>query len=44
MLKIILKSLICKHAYNKIRTIHGDEIIRMNARSEWKCGKCGWVT
>ena len=44
MIKSIIKSIFCKHDYQIVRTIHGDMINHLNARSEWKCSKCGWFT
>ena len=45
MIKEIIKSILCKHNYKLVRTIHGDEIINMGyARSEWKCSKCNHIT
>ncbi|NNH79440.1 hypothetical protein HLH17_17760 [Acinetobacter sp. ANC 5380] len=44
MIKKIIKSIFCRHDYKLIRTIHGDQINHMNARSEWQCEKCKWVT
>jgi len=42
VLRNIIKRILCKHLYReKIRTIHGDEIIRINMRSEWICMDCG---
>lgn len=40
----LLKRLFCKHDYEFIRNIHGDEIIFMGfKRSKWKCWKCGKI-
>jgi hypothetical protein len=40
----ILKQLFCKHDYQFIRNIYGDEIIwRGWKRSEWRCSKCGRI-
>lgn len=37
-----IKSLFCKHEYEFVRNIHGDEINHMGGkRSIWKCKKCG---
>lgn len=36
----ILISLFCKHNYEFIRNIYGDEIIELNARSVYRCSKC----
>jgi hypothetical protein len=37
-----LKRLFCKHYKQTfIRNIYGDEINHLNARSVWKCDKCG---
>lgn len=37
----MLKGLFCKHDYEFIRSIHGDEIIHSGfKRSIWKCKKC----
>ncbi len=44
MIKKIIKSIFCKHDYKLIRTIHGNQINHLNARSEWQCKKCKWVT
>ena len=44
MIKKIIKSIFCKHDYKLIRTIHGDQINQLNARSEWQCKKCKWIT
>lgn len=38
------KSLFCKHEYEFVRNIYGDEINQLNGkRSEWKCKKCGKI-
>ena len=44
MIKKIIKSIFCKHDYKLIRTIHGDQINHLDARSEWQCEKCKWFT
>lgn len=37
-----IKSLFCKHEYEFVRNIHGDEINHMGGkRSIWRCKKCG---
>lgn len=36
----ILISLFCKHNYEFIRNIYGDEIIELNARSVYRCSEC----
>lgn len=37
-----IKSWFCKHEYEFVRNIHGDEINYLNGkRSIWKCKKCG---
>lgn len=41
MIKAILKSIFCKHDYKRIRTFHGDRFQHFDARSEWRCKKCG---
>lgn len=39
-----IKSLFCKHEYEFVRNIHGDEINYMGGkRSIWKCKKCGKI-
>lgn len=36
------KRLFCKHEYEFVRNIYGDEINQLDGkRSEWKCKKCG---
>lgn len=38
----IIKRLFCKHDYEFVRNIHGDEIIAAGyRRSWWRCKKCG---
>lgn len=37
----LIKQLFCKHDYQRIRIIYGDEILWRNARQEYKCKKCG---
>ena len=44
MIKKIIKSIFCKHDYKLIRTIHGNQINHLDARSEWQCEKCKWIT
>ena len=40
----LFKSLFCKHKYEFIRNIYGDEINAHDGmRSEWRCTKCGHV-
>jgi len=40
----ILKRLFCKHTYNFVRNIYGDEIRYLGwKRSIWKCSKCGKI-
>ena len=40
----LFKSLFCKHKYEFIRNIYGDEINAHNGmRSEWRCIKCGCI-
>ena len=42
----IIKQAFCPHFYNDqsfIRNLHGDEINAFNARSMWKCKKCGKI-
>lgn len=37
-----IKQLFCKHNYEWVRNIYGDEIIDAGYhRSVWKCSKCG---
>lgn len=41
-IKTLWKRHRCQHVWNRLRTIHGDEINHRNgARSEWECDKCG---
>ena len=40
-LKNWFKRLLCKHELAWVRTIHGDEINVLNARTVWICEKCG---
>ena len=40
----IVKSIFCKHDYKLIRTIHCDQVNDMDARTEWQCEKCKWIT
>ncbi len=38
----ILKRLFCKHEYEWVRNIYGDEINATGGyRSVWRCAKCG---
>ena len=38
----IIKRLFCKHDYEFVRNIYGDEIIAAGyRRSWWRCKKCG---
>ena len=38
----LIKQLFCKHNYEFVRNIYGDEIRYLGwKRSEWKCSKCG---
>ena len=40
----IIKQLFCRHKFNFIRNIYGDEIQECGyMRSVWKCQKCGAV-
>lgn len=40
----LFKRLFCKHDYEFVRNIYGDEIRYLGwKRSEWKCKKCGKV-
>lgn len=40
----IFKRLFCKHDYQWVRNIYGDEIIYLGLkRSEWQCSKCGKI-
>ena len=40
----IFKLLFCKHNYNHVYNIHGDEINHSNnCRSVWKCEKCSKI-
>ena len=40
----ILKRLFCKHTYEFVRNIYGDEIRYLGwKRSVWKCSKCGKI-
>ena len=40
----LFKSLFCKHKYEFVRNIYGDEInVHDGMRSEWRCTKCGHV-
>ena len=39
----IIKRLFCKHKYEFVRNIFGDEINYTNYRSIWKCSKCGKI-
>ena len=42
MLKRFINQIFCKHEYEFVRNIYGDEVIATNwNRSEWKCKKCG---
>ncbi len=40
-----IKRMFCKHEYEFIRNIYGDEINHLDGkRSWWRCRKCGkWV-
>ena len=39
-----IKRLFCKHKYEFVRNIHGDEIRYVGwKRSIWKCTKCGKI-
>lgn len=39
-----IKRLFCRHNYEHVRNIYGDEIIEVGwYRSVWKCAKCGEV-
>lgn len=44
MIKKIIKSIFCKHDYKLIQTIHGDQVNHLDARSQWQCEKCKWIT
>jgi|JI6StandDraft_1071083.scaffolds.fasta_scaffold75260_1 hypothetical protein len=44
MIRKIVKSIFCKHDYKLIRTIHCDQVNDMDARTEWQCEKCKWIT
>lgn len=38
----LIKRLLCKHEYEFVRNIYGDEINHSGGmRSLWKCPKCG---
>ncbi|QIK61262.1 hypothetical protein G7050_16025 [Dysgonomonas sp. HDW5A] len=39
-----IKQLFCEHEYQFVRNIYGDEINFFNARSLWRCPKCGKYT
>lgn len=43
MLKKFINQIFCKHEYEFVRNIYGDEVIFATNwnRSEWKCKKCG---
>jgi len=38
-----IKRLFCKHDYEFLENIYGDEINYLNCRSLWKCKKCGKI-
>ena len=41
-MRIIARTLLCKHSYEFVRNIYGDEIRYLGwKRSIWKCTKCG---
>ena len=40
----IIRRLFCKHNYEFVRNIYGDEIRLLGwKRSVWKCSKCGKI-
>ena len=39
----MFKQLFCKHQYEFIRNVHGDEIYLLNARSIWRCSTCSKI-
>lgn len=40
----VIKRLFCKHDYEFVRNIYGDEINHVGgARSWWRCKKCGMM-
>jgi hypothetical protein len=43
LISIIIKRLLCNHAFEFVRNIHGDEIYMTGRfkRSWWRCVKCG---
>ncbi len=36
-----LRRLFCAHRYEWMRNIYGDQINEWNARSLWRCDRCG---
>lgn len=44
MVRKLLKMLFCRHEYEYIRTLYGDEINAHNGnRKEYRCRKCGML-
>lgn len=42
LVRLFIKRLFCKHEYEFVRNIYGDEINMVNGRrSWWRCMKCG---